>query len=61
MANLNETRRTTLTLTRKSGQAIWIGESRVEVEMVNGRVKLHVTADENVLILREELRPTSES
>lgn len=60
MANLDERDPTTLVITRKTGQAVWIGgEIRVEVELVRGQVRLRITADRSVSIVREELRTKS--
>jgi len=53
--------KTTLCLSRKSGQAVIVGNARVEVEVVGrDRVKLRITAPAEVRILREELQ-TKES
>ncbi len=48
-----------LALSRKNGEAIWIGDDIqvVVAEVKNGRVRLAIAAPENVAILRGELRP----
>ena len=46
----------TLTLTRREGQAIRIGDNiRIAFVQVNGKVKVSVEAPPDVRILREEL------
>jgi sRNA-binding carbon storage regulator CsrA len=50
--------RTTLVVTRKDGQAVTVGDVRVQVSIVASRVRLRITAPASVRILREELNPT---
>jgi len=47
--------RTTLCLTLKSGQAVFVGDSRFAVEFDRGRIRVRITADRDVTILRETL------
>ncbi len=48
--------RATLCISRKDNEAVWIGNSRVEVYHDNrGRVRLVIPADKSVRIAREEL------
>lgn len=44
-----------LVLTRKSEEAVWIGDVRVKVEVIGNRVKLAIEAPQHVQVLREEL------
>ena len=60
MANLDESRRTTLCITRHSGQAVWVGCARIEVAVANGnQVRVRITAPHDVPIVREELKTRS--
>lgn len=46
-----------LVITRKPGQGVVIGDVRVEVISVNGKnIRLGIEADENTLILRDEVK-----
>lgn len=45
-----------LVVTRKDGQSLWIGDSRVNVSVKGKTVKLTIEADKRLHIVREELR-----
>lgn len=49
--------RTSLCISRNSGQAVWIGDARVQVEITAGKIRMRITADRSVTILREEIKP----
>jgi sRNA-binding carbon storage regulator CsrA len=57
MANLDEhpVQLSTLCITRKDGEAVLIGDCRVQVYYVGARVRLRITAPRDMRIVREEI------
>lgn len=51
----NQNEKTTLCITRKSGEVVWIGQTRVEI--IGATVKVRITAPRKVVVLREEVLP----
>jgi sRNA-binding carbon storage regulator CsrA len=50
--------RSTLCITRQSGQAVWIGDTRVQLILMDrGNIKVRINAPRDVPIRREELKP----
>jgi sRNA-binding carbon storage regulator CsrA len=51
-----DTNRGTLCITRKSGEAVIVGDARIEFEIVGpNKAFVRITADRNIPIVREEL------
>lgn len=45
-----------LALTRKAGEGIHVGDAHIKIQAIKGnRVRVYITADENVKIRRDEV------